>query len=297
MPKFQTPHPITATLDIAAGDVRITAGDRGETIVTVEPRNPASAADVSAAENAVIDFADGQLVVKTSKDWKRHLPFLGPFGGGPTVEVSLVLPSGSRIEGRTGLGAFHCSGRLGACRLDTGAGGIVVDMMEAAVLKTGFGDISADLIDGQLRAATANGDLAISTVRGNAELSTSNGTIRIGAVGGDLQARTASGRIAVDVAQGSVRAKTANGSVTIGSVARGTVEIDTAAGEIGVGVREGTAAWLDLDTPNGNVRNALDTVGGPQMEDDRVEIRARTSFGDIMIRRAADADASADTVE
>jgi len=50
MQTFPTPDPITATLDITMGDVRIDAGDRGETVVDVRPTNPADAEDVKAAE-------------------------------------------------------------------------------------------------------------------------------------------------------------------------------------------------------------------------------------------------------
>ena len=37
MPTFDTPEPITATIDLAIGDVRISAGDRGTTVVEVQP--------------------------------------------------------------------------------------------------------------------------------------------------------------------------------------------------------------------------------------------------------------------
>ena len=37
MPTFDTPEPITATIDLAIGDVRISAGERGTTVVEVRP--------------------------------------------------------------------------------------------------------------------------------------------------------------------------------------------------------------------------------------------------------------------
>jgi hypothetical protein len=49
----------------------------------------------------------------------------------------------------------------------------------------------------------------------------------------------------------------------------------------------GVAAWLDLSTGYGNVRNDLDAAGRPAPGEDTVEVRARTSFGDITVSRSA----------
>jgi hypothetical protein len=64
------------------------------------------------------------------------------------------------------------------------------------------------------------------------------------------------------------------------------VELGTAYGELEVGIREGTAALLDVRSQFGSVRNSLTASDGPQPSDQRVEVRARTSFGDIVIRRS-----------
>jgi hypothetical protein len=64
------------------------------------------------------------------------------------------------------------------------------------------------------------------------------------------------------------------------------VVVETAAGELEIGVREGTAAWLDLVTRFGTVRNTLDAGGAPTPGDATATIRARTSVGDIVISRS-----------
>jgi hypothetical protein len=74
--------------------------------------------------------------------------------------------------------------------------------------------------------------------------------------------------------------------VTIGQVSHGAVVAQTGRGAIEVGVREGVAAWLDLHTHFGAARNQLDASGPPAPGDDSVEVRARTSLGDITIRRS-----------
>ncbi len=42
MPAFATPEPITATVEVAGARVRVTASDRTDTEVLVEPINAAS---------------------------------------------------------------------------------------------------------------------------------------------------------------------------------------------------------------------------------------------------------------
>jgi hypothetical protein len=62
---------------------------------------------------------------------------------------------------------------------------------------------------------------------------------------------------------------------------------------VDVGVRAGVAAWLDLHTGCGRVEKLLDTGGQPERSQDTVEVRARSSFGDITIRRAGVAGVAA----
>ena len=56
-------------------------------------------------------------------------------------------------------------------------------------------------------------------------------------------------------------------------------------GDLEVGIREGTAAWLDVNSQFGRVHNALEAADAPETSVETVEVRARTSVGDIVIRR------------
>ena len=58
--------------------------------------------------------------------------------------------------------------------------------------------------------------------------------------------------------------------------------------EIEVGGCNGTAAWLDVLSRYGSVHNARDIAGPPADGDARVEVRARTATGDIVIRRTGE---------
>ncbi len=48
MPKFDTPAPIAAVLDLTAGRVRVVAADRADTTVEVAPTDASKSRDVSA---------------------------------------------------------------------------------------------------------------------------------------------------------------------------------------------------------------------------------------------------------
>ncbi|GAA4916328.1 putative adhesin [Stackebrandtia albiflava] len=101
---------------------------------------------------------------------------------------------------------------------------------------------------------------------------------------GSIRLRT-DGDIVVARAGGDVVATTSTGNITIDEVSAGTVELKTSMGRIEVGVPEGTAALLDVQTGFGSIRNHLDETGEPDPGDSTVKVKARTSGGDIEIRR------------
>jgi len=281
MTSFETPQPISATIDLAVGSARIIASDRADTVVEVRPSNESKSDDVKAAEQTRVEYADGRLTVIAPKTWKRY----SLFSHGGSIDVTVELPTGSEVRGDTAMGDFHGEGKLGVCRLKTAMGGIRLDHTAAADVNTGFGDITVDHVDGDADVATGSGELRIRAINGAAVIKNSDGAIRIGDVTGDLRAKTANGDITVHRADSSVDAKTANGSILVANVTRGSIALATAAGDLEVGIRDGAAAWLDVSSSYGDVRNFLTASDGPTTAD-TVEVRARTSYGDVVIRRS-----------
>jgi DUF4097 and DUF4098 domain-containing protein YvlB len=282
MPTFDTPGPISVTLELLIGDARITASERADTVVEVRPTDESNDEDVRAAEQTRVEYADGNLLVKTPKSWRHFL--LSSDGG--SVDVLIDLPSGSHIRGTAALGALRCAGRLGECRLTTAAGDIELDHASALTATTATGRIAVHRVDGTAEVKTSSGTVHIAAIDGSAVVKNSNGDTWVGDITGDLRVSTANGKISVSRAHADVHASNANGDIRIGDVARGTVTAKTANGEVEVGIREGTAAWLDLDTKFGSVRNELDAAGRPAGENPTVEVTARTGLGDIIIRRS-----------
>jgi hypothetical protein len=283
MAEFATPEPIEAVVDLVVGDVRVAAGDRANTVVEVRPSDSGRRADVTAAEQARIDYDDGRLQVKTTRRWTSY----SPFSDGGSVDVQILLPAGSRLTGSGQMTSFRCTGSLGDCRLKTAVGDIHVERAVAVNLTTAAGEIVLDHATGDARITTGSGTVRAGAIEGVAVIKNSNGDTHLEDVAGDLRARAANGDIAVDRARATVAAKSANGAIRLGAVQRGTVVAETAMGAVEIGIADGTAAWLDLDTRYGHLHNTLETAGPPASGEETVEVRARTSYGDITIRRSA----------
>jgi DUF4097 and DUF4098 domain-containing protein YvlB len=122
-------------------------------------------------------------------------------------------------------------------------------------------------------------------VDGEATVKNSNGDSRIGEVTGDLEANAGNGDILVDRAGAGVAAANSNGDVRIREVTSGSVSLKTSMGELEIGIPAGILSYLDLHTQFGTVRNRLDPVAAPSPGEQAVDVRARTSYGDIIIRR------------
>jgi DUF4097 and DUF4098 domain-containing protein YvlB len=265
MPTFDTPEPISVNLELGVSDLRIVASDRADTVVEVEPSDPAKPSDVTAAEKTSVEYANGVLHIKAPKGWKRY----SFRGGGESIGVRIELPTGSHLRGDVGVADLRGSGTLGECRY-----------------KCGAGDITLEQIAGATELTTGTGAVRVDRIGGSATVKNGNGDTWIGEVVGDLQVKAANGDIGVDRAGAGVTAKSANGDIHLDEVTGGSVVSQTACGKVDVAVRAGVSAWLDLHTGFGHVRNLLDASERPGPAEDTVEVRARTSFGDITIRRA-----------
>lgn len=280
MQTFETPAPIPATIDVGIGDVRISARERGVTVVDVQPSDAANDEDVKAAERTRVEYANEQLLVKAPKlrSWL-------PRSAGGSIDVTIELPAGSHVDGAGQLTDFRCDGPLGNCQIKTGGGQIQVDCTDTPSLKSGIGDISVDRATGYAEVTAGSGDVRIRTLDAGAVIKNSNGDTWVGVAGGDLRVNAANGSIAVDAAHASIVAKSANGDVRLGDVMRNSVVLETRLGDLEVGIREGTAAWLDVGAKAGKVHNALEAAGAPEPSAETVEVRARTSAGNVVIRR------------
>jgi DUF4097 and DUF4098 domain-containing protein YvlB len=283
MPAFETPEPISAVIDLVMAEVHISAGDRADTVVDVRPSDPTRQADVDAAEQLRVECSAGGLVVKATGRWRSW----SPFGYGGSVEVDIALPTGSQVKGAAA-GAFRCVGALGDCQIKVSLGDIYVEQAASVALATSAGDINLERATGDAELTTASGEIRAGDIDGRLEVKNSNGDTHLRQVAGELRVRAANGDVVIGRVQGSVTAKTASGDIRVGSVGTGSVVVVTGHGSVEIGVPDGTAAWLDLNTGYGQLRNALEAGGPPGPEDPSVEVHARSGYGDITIRRSYD---------
>lgn len=281
MPTFSTPEPISVTIEVVVGDIHLVAGDRSDTVVEVRPSDPNNSIDVRFADQTRIDYAAGTLVIQAPK----QRPF-GMWGKVGSVDIRVQMPSGSAVYGDVAVAAFHCVGRLGQCRFKTATGDVQADHTGKLEVHTSAGAVDVGRVDGNAEVTTGSGRVQLGEINGAAVVKNSNGGSWIGQISGDLRVNAANGGVTVDRAEADVLAHTAHGDVRVGDMARGTASLKTAVGEIEVGIRSGTAALLDVSTSLGRVHNDMTDTAGPATTEETLEVRARTSLGDIVIHRA-----------
>jgi hypothetical protein len=287
MPTFDTPEPISLTVELGVGDIRIDATDRTDTIVEVRPSDPTRKADVAAGEQTRVEYLNGHLVVSAPTGWRQWMPHRG----GGSIDVSIALPAGSAVRAEAGVAVLRCSGRLGGCRSKVGVGDITLEETGPLELKTGAGDITLERAVGKTEVVTSSGAIRMGRIDGTAVVKNSNGDTWIGEVIGEARVSAGNGAIAIDAARGGVVAKSAKGDVRLADVARGAVVAQSAFGTVEVGIHDGVAAWLDLHTRFGHVQNDLETSGSPGSGEDTVEVHASTAYGDITIHRSSESQA------
>jgi hypothetical protein len=280
MPGFTTPTPITADVDLAMGSVHVVASDRTDTTVTVLPANESRSGDVRAAAEAIVELDGTRLVVRTPRGWRYY----GPFSPG-AVDVTIELPTGSALEGRTGTGGLFVEGRLASARFRSAAGDLRMQEADRVDLKSSAGAVSVGRVTGAAQLATATGGVRVQEVSGTAVVKNSNGSTTIGEVTGELLVRGANGSVVVERVRGTLTARVANGDMRVERVEAGTVTLETSYGGVEVGVPEGTAAWLDVTSRHGAVRNRLQPSDAPPDGELTAEVHVRTVYGDVVVRR------------
>lgn len=289
---FNTPSPITVTLDLYVADVRFSVSERVDTSVEVRPSNPDKAADVKAAENTRVEYDDATrtLSIASKKPRNRFVNFSSKRP--ESIDVVVQLPTDSDVRGEAGIGDFEADGALGTVTLKTDLGAVRLAETGPLNIRSGLGEITVEGVSGSAEVHCGSSDIRIGAVDGTAEVSTGNGEVRVGVVTGPANVKAANGSVSVDRALSDLTATSSNGKVRVGEVARGKVSATSKNGAVEVGIRVGSAAWLDLNTGLGHVYNELTSADAPAADEpvDRVEVHASTKLGDVTIRRARHLD-------
>ena len=277
MPTFVTPEPITATVEVAGAQVRVTASDRTETVVLVQPIDEASRSDVKVANQTKVDFADALLSVKTIVRGDKN----------GSVAITIDLPAGSSLAASVAHSSVRVDGPLGQCELHMASGQVQLDRIDALQANISAGEVAIGYIAGRTDIDGAAFAIRISETEGPVAISSSGGRAWIGHAAADLELSSGGGSFDIDRADGSVTATTASGAIRIGRLTRGQAKLMNGSGNIEVGIGEGTAAGIDVNSERGSVRNSVTSPEDPATSDNRVAVHARTRHGDIIVQRAA----------
>ncbi|MER5728393.1 DUF4097 family beta strand repeat-containing protein [Streptomyces sp. NPDC002138] len=221
MQKFETPGAIAAVVEIPAGRISLLAADRAETTVEVRPADAGKGRDVKAAEETTVDFEDGVLRVITPKARNQVLSSPG------SVEVTLQLPSGSRVETTSAAAEVRTEGRLGDVTVHSAHRRIEIADVEGLRLTCVDGDVNVGRLGGPAEISTARGGITIgAAVRGTVVLRTQHGDISIAAAPGasaTLDADTRHGRVSNALKNNGspvleIRATSGNGDISAHSL-------------------------------------------------------------------------------
>lgn len=192
MQTFETPAPVTAVLDIPAGRVQLIAADRGTTTVQILPADPASSRDTKAAAQATAAYDNGVLRIQAPAA-NRLL------GNSGSIEVTVQLPAGSRVQAKSASADLRGVGRLGDVTVDSQHATIKLDETATARLTTLDGDVMVGRLGGDADIRAGKGDITVAeAMRGTVTLSTQAGAISVSAAAGvcaALDAGTTLGRI------------------------------------------------------------------------------------------------------
>ena len=259
---FAVDAPISLAVSLEFGTVRVHAQDTATVTARIWPDRKTRRVDVEAAERSRVHFADNALEIRVPGATRRF------FGSPGSVDVDVVVPTGSSLRIDAGYAEVEVTGTVDVCAVTTSYGDIRVD-------DTGRLDIDSQ-----------GGTVTAGQVAGPAKVSSTYGRIRIREVTAATDLATSSGDITVTRATADVTARSAYGQVSIGEQVRGTASVSGSYGAVSVGVPTGTAAYLDVRSDHGQVRSELGRTPEPRPDVERAAIRARTSYGDITIRRA-----------
>jgi DUF4097 and DUF4098 domain-containing protein YvlB len=176
------------------------------------------------------------------------------FGNHPEIRAEIRCPEGTSAKLQTASADIRTRGRLSDAKTHVASA-----------------DVELERVDGRLEAHSASGD------------------VQVGFVRGDASVHSASGDLSIRRSDAAVEVRSASGDVTIEDAGGGPIRIQSASGDVRVGVREGRRVAVDVRTVSGEAQSdiPLDGSGGDDGDAPLVEIKVNGVSGDVRIERAA----------
>lgn len=274
---FDTPAPVLVRIEFGAGTVSIDAADTLITTVELEPIGD-DRASRDAAEATIIEHHGEEVLVKVPRRWRALRA--------PRLALRMTVPAASRLSAEIGSADVVAAGRYGATEISAGSGDVSLATVDGdARLTSGSGDIAVGLVTGASRLRSGSGSVRVDDTRGSMHVSSGSGDVTVAHLAADFTGKTGSGNVRVDHAGGAVAMSSGSGSLRVGRIGDGEVSAKTASGDVEVGVADGVAAWLDLQTISGRLDNTLEESGPPARGEPVVKLSATTVSGDMRVHR------------
>ncbi|MBA2639134.1 MAG: DUF4097 family beta strand repeat protein [Nocardioidaceae bacterium] len=275
MYEFHASDKVRLRIEFGSGDIALEASetDRVRIDLTGDGESGGSLVD-----QTVIEQRGDEVVV----DVPRRTGFLRR---SPSLDLRVVVPLGTRVDVKADAVDIDATGRLGDTQIKIGSGDLRLDHTADVRVQTGSGDVTLGTADGTATLSTGSGDVTCRALAGLGRVNSGSGDIRIERAGGPLQVNSASGDISIDDAADDVTVDSASGDQHLSRVTRGRVRLNSASGDLHVGVADGTPVWLDVNTLTGSVSSALSGGEPPGDGEAAVELRVNTVSGDISLAR------------
>ncbi len=252
--------PATEPLDLDArlrnGDLRVSTTDTGAATVGIETSDGLDPADVE------VELTGSSLRIRVPRAYP------GLFGPEPRVDVTVTVPSGSRLRGSAGSGDILVDGEFGPSRLQTGSGDVVLTSVAATT-----------------RVDSGSGDLRVTRVVADLSVKLGSGAVTIDESRAPLALRAGSGDISVGAAYADVSATTGSGDITVRAASRGDLWLRTGSGNARIGVPVGVPVWTDVRSLGG-VSSVLSPRGPAAQGQDHVRVHAQLGSGALLLEDA-----------
>ena len=268
--EFETHEPVDLYVELGKGEVNVTASDTTATTVEVEGRD----------SERVEVRQDGRQISVLGPKGNRGL-----FGGEPSYEVTISLPTGSNTVIKTGSADITLDGTFGHGQIKSGSGDCTArhlrgpagrrDRLRRHRTLPGRRRAPRQERLGRRRRRPGRRDLSVSTGSGDVEIGTTHGQAVVKTGSGDLEIGHASDGVSMSTGSGDMQIRTAT---------KGKFSAKGASGDVLIGIPAGIPVWTDLTTVSGDIHSDLRGAGQPEPGADYIELRAKTVSGDIQLR-------------
>ena len=269
---------MSVQIDVGRACVDIVSSPRSDVVVTVTPSNAERARDRAAAEEIRVDRKDSLIAVISPSGWSL-------FGATGSVDILIEAPERSDVTAHVKYGSLRLTGLVGPVQARIDYGDASIEASERLDLQGGHGDMRIGRVEGDADITLASGSVRIGQVGQGLRVKGGHGSVDVGTVGGRADIATA-GAIEIGTAGDASSVRSAYGGVRIRDLVRGTARIEASYGTVQLGVRRGTAVWLDAASQHGAVRSDLASDPGPAVDEETLELRVHTNHGDIIVQRS-----------